>query len=170
VGLLTVALLILGPPPNTLCVWVVVAPNGEGPEPVLFENADCMFTLLLNGKGVVLLPNAVGVVEVLNGEGATEMVENTDSTVWLCWLSKPLEFELDRHVPVVCRHQLIPPCLFLPSSDPSLGGFPPGSSEVVPDPLQRAPCFGSTGFQMSMKSSCYQTLKVLWCYCRKEKT
>jgi hypothetical protein len=38
VGLLAFAL--LEPPPNTLCVWVVVAPNGEGPEPVLFENAD----------------------------------------------------------------------------------------------------------------------------------
>lgn len=38
VGLLAVAL--LEPPPNTLCVWAVVVPNGEGAEPVLFENAD----------------------------------------------------------------------------------------------------------------------------------
>jgi hypothetical protein len=61
VGLLAVAL--LEPPPNPLCVWVLVAPNGEGPEPVLFENADCVCTLLPNGEGVVLLANAVGVVE-----------------------------------------------------------------------------------------------------------
>jgi len=37
VGLFAVALL---EPPNTLCVWAAVAPNGEGPEPVLLENAD----------------------------------------------------------------------------------------------------------------------------------
>ena len=38
VCLLAVAL--LEPLPNTLCVWAVVAPNGEGADPVLFENAD----------------------------------------------------------------------------------------------------------------------------------
>ena len=58
-------------------------------------------------------------------------------TLWLCWLSKPSEFELDRHVPVVHRYQFIPPCLFLPSLDSLWGGFPPGSSEVVLPPLQR---------------------------------
>ena len=38
VDLLAVAL--LEPPPNTFCVWPVVAPNGEGPEPILLENGD----------------------------------------------------------------------------------------------------------------------------------
>jgi len=83
VGLLAVAL--LEPPPNTLCVWVVVAPNGEGPEPVLFENADCVFALLPNGKDVALLPNAVGVVEAPNAEDAAEVAENADLMGSLFW-------------------------------------------------------------------------------------
>jgi hypothetical protein len=88
VGLLAAPALSLlePPPPNTLCVWVVEAPNGEAPALalVLFENGDCAFAVPPNGEGAVLLPNGDAVVELPNGEDAV-VVENADLTGSLFW-------------------------------------------------------------------------------------
>jgi len=80
VGLLAPAL--LEPPPNTLCVWAAVAPNGEGPAPLLFENGDCEFVLPPNAKGAVLLPNGDD-EELPNDEGAAVAGNLTGSLFWL---------------------------------------------------------------------------------------
>jgi len=52
---------------------------------VLFENADCVFILLANSEGAVLLPNGVCVVELPNGEGAAEVAESADFAGSLFW-------------------------------------------------------------------------------------
>jgi len=73
---------LLEPPPKTFCGWAVVAPNGEGLAPPVFENGDCVFVLPPNGDGALLLPNGD---EPPNGGGAA-VAGNADLIGSLFWL------------------------------------------------------------------------------------